>query len=309
MHEVPEILRRGPFTSAGAARAGVSWKALQGRQYVRLFTDVYVWVGVDVGLLVLVRAALLRLPTDAVASGVTAARLWGFDPSGHRELHFSTCQDARVRLPVRLHRHVRPIDQVLRDGVPVTSAERTVVDCARELGLVQLVQLIDHLVNVGALTRDRLLGYCWGRPYHGVVRARRALVLAADGAESPRESVLRMMIVLARLPAPHVNAVVHDRDGRFVARVDLLLAEWRVVVEYDGRHHETDPRQWLRDRLRREALEALGFRVIVVSAPDLDEPARVVLRIHEALVAGGYDGPAPVLNVMWHRWFPSRPRA
>ncbi len=307
MHEVPQALRGGPFTSRTAAQHGVSWKALQGRQYTRLFTDVYLEAGLDVGLLVLVRAALLRLPGDAVASGVTAARLWGFEPRGHRELHFSTCVDTRTRLPVRLHRHVLAVEHVRRDGVPVTTAARTVVDCARELGFVQLVQLVDHLVNVGATTRDRLHGYCWGRPYHGVTRARRALLLAADGAESPRETVLRLMIVLARLPAPRANVDVRDTTGRFVARVDLLLEKWGVVVEYDGRQHETDPRQWLRDRLRREAIEALGLRVIVVSAPDLDRPEAVVRRIHRALVDRGYNGPSPHLNVMWHHWFPARP--
>jgi very-short-patch-repair endonuclease len=309
MHEIPEALRDGPFTSRTAAKHGVSWKALQGRRYVRLFTDVYVSAGAATGLLVLVRAALLRLPPDAVVSGVTAARLWGFQPRGHQELHFSTCLDTRTRLPVRLHRHVLPVEHVRRDGVAVTTAARTVVDCARELGFVQLVQLIDHLVHVGATTRDRLHGYCWGRPYHGVVRARRALLLAADGAESPRETVLRLMIVLARLPAPRTNLDVRDAAGRFVARVDLLLEAWGVVVEYDGRHHETDSRQWYRSRRRREAVEALGLRVIVVSSLDLDDPEAVVRRIHRALVERGYDGAPPHLNVMWHRWFPARPGA
>lgn len=305
MEDVPHELRDRPFTSAEAARSGVTWKALQGRRYRRLFPDVYVWSGLDVGLQVLARGALLKLPDDTVVSGVTAARAWGFDPSGHRGLHFATQSDARTRLPVHLHRHRHPIDHVRRDGFRVTTAARTVVDCARELGLVQLVQLMDHLVNIGALTRDQLFGYCWGRHLHGVRRARRALVLVADGAESPRETTLRLMVVLARLPRPRLNVDVRDERGRFVARVDMLLEEYRVVVEYDGRHHETDPRQWHRDRLRREALEALGYRVVIVSAEDLRDPAQVVRRIHQALVSRGYRGPDPVMSAMWHRWFPA----
>lgn len=304
MEDVPEELRDRPFTSAQAARSGVTWKALQSRRFRRLFPDVYVWSGLDVDLLVRVRGALLKLPPDAVVSGVTAARLWGFDPIGHRELHFATRSDVRTRLPVRLHRHLHEVARVRRHGVPTTAAPRTVVDCARELGMVQLVQLIDHLVHVGALTREQLFGYCWSRHLHGVRRARRALVLAEDGAESPRETALRLMIVLARLPRPRPNVDVLDASGRFVARVDLLIEEYAVVVEYDGRQHETDAWQWQRDRVRREELEALGYRVIVVTAVDMRRPEQVIRRIHRALADRGYEGPL-VTNVMWHRWFPS----
>lgn len=40
MEDVPDELRDRPFTSAEAARSGVTWKALQGRRYRRLFPDV-----------------------------------------------------------------------------------------------------------------------------------------------------------------------------------------------------------------------------------------------------------------------------
>lgn len=303
MRDVPEPLRVRPFTSAEAAACGVSWKSLQGPRFIKLYTDVYVWAGLAITFRVRLLAALLKLPADAVVSGVSAARWWGFDPSGHRELHFSTRADTRVGIPVRLHRHLRQIDQVQRDGLPVTSAARTVVDCARVLGLVQLVQLMDHLLHVGALTMDELHVYCWSNPYHGVRRARRALLLASEGAESPRETAVRLMVVLARLPRPRLNVDVIDGAGRFVARVDLVFERFGVIVEYDGRHHETDSWQWRRDRLRREALEALGYRVIVISAVDLTHPSEVVRRIHRALVDRGYDGPGPVTSVMWHRWF------
>jgi very-short-patch-repair endonuclease len=308
MIEVPEDLRRRPFTSAEAAARGLSWKVLQGRRFTRVLPDVYVWAGLALTLAVRLRAALLKLPSDAVVSGVSAARLWGFDPLGHRELHFSTRVDTRIdtrsTTDVRLHRHVHPIERVEVDGLPVTSAARTVVDCARVLGMVQLVQLIDHLLHVGALRLDDLHVFCWTRPHHGVRRARRALRLAARGAESPRETLLRLMIVFARLPPPRTNVEIRDAAGRFVARVDLLLEQYGVVVEYDGRHHETDRRQWQRDRVRREELEALGYRVIVVTALDLGTPVEVVRRVHRAVVARGHRG-VLVTNVVWHRWFPA----
>lgn len=110
------------------------------------------------------------------------------------------------------------------------------------------------------------------------------------------------MLVFARLPRPLVNPDVLDRDGRFVARVDLLYPTWKVVVEYDGSHHlERD--QWQRDLLRREALERLGYRVVVVTAADLRVPASIPWRVHTALAGAGYTGPRPVLSDTWRRWF------
>ncbi|MBF6842431.1 DUF559 domain-containing protein, partial [Acinetobacter baumannii] len=117
------------------------------------------------------------------------------------------------------------------------------------------------------------------------------------------ETLLRLMLVFARLPEPKLNVDIVDGWGRHVARVDLLLRRWKVVVEYDGRHHETDPAQWKRDRERREALEALGYRVIVVAASDLAAPASVPWRVHAALVQRGYAGPSPVTSTQWLRWF------
>ena len=307
MRPVPAELTDGPFTTAQARAAGVGWNMLQGRRFVRLLPDVYAIATLPLTDDVRTRAVLLVLPDDAVVSGPTAARLHGFDPAGHRVLHVSTRTEARTRVPgVVLHRHLRPVHHQWHDGVRVTTPERTVVDCARVLALVPLVQLVDHLVHTGRTTLSILSDYCWGHGYHGVRRARRALPLASEDAASPPETTLRLMLAFARLPAAVANADVRDAAGRFVARVDLLVEAWRVVVEYDGRHHETDPRQWQRDRLRREHLESLGYRVVVVAAADLRSPAFVVRRVHQALVQHGYRGPSPVMSAVWHRWFPTR---
>lgn len=307
MRDLPPELIVRPFTSAQARDAGVSWKVLQSRRFRRLFPDVYVHSAVSLSLETWLVAVLLVMPDDAVVSGVSAARLWGFDPSGHPELHVSTRRTTRTcRLPgVVLHRHLREIPSVVRRGLPVTSPERTVVDCARRLGHVQLVQLVEHLLRTTTMQLSDLRTLAQHRPWHGVVRTRRALALVREGAESPRETTVRLMLVLARLPEPQVNVEVVDALGVFVARVDLLFARWKVVVEYDGSHHDTDPRQRQRDRERREALEGLGYRVIVVTAVDLHRPYLVVRRVDDALRQRGHDGPRPVMSDVWRRWFPT----
>lgn len=99
----------------------------------------------------------------------------------------------------------------------------------------------------------------------GVRRAREAAGLARVGADSPQESRLRLAMHRAGLPAPLVNALIHDADGRPLHRPDLSFPKFRVCVEYDGRHH-ADPRQAERDVARSERAEAGGWIEVRITA-------------------------------------------
>jgi len=131
-------------------------------------------------------------------------------------------------------------------------------------------------VDVGNLLRLRPAA-------RGVATVRRALPLLDARSESAQESRLRVVLHLAGLPVSAVQHVVRDRAGRFVARVDLAYPAARVAVEYDGDHHRDRP-QWRHDLARRERLDALGWRVVVVVAADLrQDPDVVVTRVRTAL--------------------------
>ncbi|WP_336923739.1 DUF559 domain-containing protein [Aquipuribacter sp. SD81] len=122
-----------------------------------------------------------------------------------------------------------------------------------------------------------------GRGRRGVRTARRALPLLDGRAESPPESVLRLLVHEAGLPRPVPQLVVTGPDGRAVARVDLGWPDQRVAVEYDGRHH-MEAGQWQRDLRRRERLEELGWRVVVVTREDLaHDPLGTAARVRRAL--------------------------
>jgi very-short-patch-repair endonuclease len=63
---------------------------------------------------------------------------------------------------------------------------------------------------------------------------------------------------------------------------------WRVGVEYDGVQHWTDARQRTRDIDRIAELEALGWRIVRVSADMLRyRPRTVTGRVAAALRAAG----------------------
>ncbi|WP_380168545.1 endonuclease domain-containing protein [Jannaschia sp. R86511] len=201
-----------------------------------------------------------------------------------------------VTTPDRPHRATRRSDlvghtaqgavaSVRYDGVAVTAPVRTWCDLARS-GATR-----DELVVVGdallhrwprlAVPLARSVAAGMGR--RGVRGARAALPVLDGRAESPPESLLRLAALDAGLPAPTPQLVVRDGAGRFVARVDLAWEPHRVLVEYDGRHHLEPGQRW-RDLLRRERLEALGWRVVVLTAEDFRwGPAAAVTRIRAAL--------------------------
>lgn len=87
----------------------------------------------------------------------------------------------------------------------------------------------------------------------GAVVLRSALRLADHRAESPWESLLRVMHVVCAVPV-EPQYVVLDEDGAFVARGDLWIKGTRVLHEYDGGHHRE--RASHREDLRRD--RALG---------------------------------------------------
>ncbi len=303
MRAIPPELHGTAFTSAQAQAVGVSRQMLRGTRFRRLFPDAYTTAATALTLDLQVRAALLTLPSDAAVSHTTALHLRGVDVGRHWPLHFSTNTSAQNRVKeIVLHRRRGRLHPWELDGVPVLGVDRTFVDSATILGVRDLVIAGDWLIHRGQTTLGQLTTYVADRHLDGVRRARRAVRLVREGVESPRETVVRLLLRFARLPEPSVNLVILDGFGGFLARGDLVYEFYKVLVEYDGWHHERDPHQRQRDRERREQLEAAGWRVIVVTSHDLRHPNRIPLRVHAALVARGYRGPRPWMSSEWQRW-------
>ena len=104
-------------------------------------------------------------------------------------------------------------------------------------------------------------------------------------SESPRESRVRVRLVLAGLPVPVCQHVVLD-GRRFVARVDLAWPEWKVALEYDGHDHTLDDRRG-HDVDRLDELRRLGWVVITVTSRQFARPGWIESGVREALVERG----------------------
>jgi hypothetical protein len=256
---------------------------------IRVTRGAYVSRGADVTLDLAVRAALDVLPESSLASHGTAAALLGAPIGNDRPLSFAVppgTYRARRR-GVRVHvRKLTDADRTEQDGLPLTSGPQTWLDLAAVLPHDELVVVGDALYRAGHLdgarTAERLSRADGVR---GVVRARAVAPLLTPLAASRPESLVRYWVVDAGLPAPQPQVPVHDRWGRAVAHGDLGYPEWRVLVEYDGRHH-AEVAQFGRDLDRYSLMAADGWLTVRLGALQLRRTI-VIDRVGRALHSRG----------------------
>jgi very-short-patch-repair endonuclease len=234
---------------------------------------------------------MLRMPEFAFISHSTAALLYGIPlpPSHGREdrLHIAVPAPARAPHARGILGHALEIeaDEIVPwdSGITVTTPVRTWLDLGSRLPLLDLVAAGDFIVNQQhplATLEDLAAGYRARKSRRGKGTLLRAFSHLDARSESPQESRLRTIIQLAGLPSPQVNSSFTTSSGRFLARCDLYIAEFRLIIEYQGDYHR-DKTQWRKDMTRRSQLEATGRRVMEINADDLRSPSELVGRIRK----------------------------
>jgi hypothetical protein len=272
-----------PFIGSEAVDAEVMTKSQLATRYRRLFPDVYVAREVEVNAKIRAKAGWLWTGRRGVVAGFAAAALHG--SKWVDDVHVVDLIHDNWRSPPGIQIHgdriaKDEIDQVA--GMPVTSAARTALDFGCWYPTVSAVAGIDALagvVEIKAADVELLVRRYPGR--RGVARVRQATELFDPGAQSPKESWLRVVLIQAGLPRPQTQIPVLDDFGRPIAYLDMGWEDVKVAVEYDGEQHRTDRRQYSWDVKRLAALERLGWIVIRVLAGD--RPAEIVRRVRAAL--------------------------
>ncbi len=270
------------FIGSDAVAAGRVTRYQLRAHYRRIFPDVYAHVGGELSVRERAVAAVLWSRRRAVVTGLAASALHGAKwvaPSAPIELNYpnnkapsgiisraETLLDDEVR---RLH------------GLPVTTAPRTAFDLARRGTLRQAVARVDALANATRLTVDDVVDLL---PRHrnvgGVRRVPVVLDLTDPGAQSPRETWLRLLLVDAGFPRPQTQIPVPRDDGRSHYFLDMGWPEVMVAVEYDGEQHRLDRGIYRNDLTRSEYIADLGWRRIRLVAGD--RPAEIVERTRRA---------------------------
>lgn len=255
-----------------------------------------------------IAAALLICGPESFASHVSAGRLLRLPLPVIAEEHVGVpkaCQRRRrddLVCHVDPHSTVRPVR-----GLRCASPLDTFGQLASLLGLIDLVVVGDHLVGPGWVAPEDLVEFCTRLRGPGAGLARRAATYVRRGVDSPMETRLRMLIVLAGNPEPRINLTIREVDGRPVRRYDLSWPEVRVIVEYDGRHHVERIEQWESDLERREAIDEDGWRILVVVARGIyAEPERTLARIFRLLQRRRLPGLPSRPCDQWRLHFPGR---
>ena len=256
------------------------------------------------------RAWSLVLATSAVLTHLTAAELRGWwlpDPVPHPV--FAAVHE-RARHPQRSGLRVLRLADSPRsetfEGVQVASAAETLLTCAADLDLLDLVPLADSALRLGHCTLDDLHAATRAQR-RGVQMLRRVLPLLDPRSESAWESILRVLHVLAADVQVEPQHEIVTHDGAFVARADLWLVGTRRIHEYDGADHrdqETHRSDLARDRrLVDDGWQRCGYTSTevlrrggdIIASADAAlgrrwDPAR--LRAWRALVSGSSYGAA-----------------
>jgi hypothetical protein len=224
-------------------------------------------------------AAVLAAGSDALLFGRAAAALHGWP--GVRRVKpevVSPHTDLPLLHGVDVHRAVRlrPFEQTVVRGIPVTSRGRTALAYAWLAPFGKAQEVIAQAVIAKLLTPLDIvttLERSCGRGVPGTA-ALRAIGLSLDELEG-LDSVLELdgyrAIELARVPTPVKQLELTCADGREV-RMDLAWPQFKVGLDWDSKRWHGSPAQKRRTKERHLAIEATdGWRHLAYGHTDVHD--------------------------------------
>jgi very-short-patch-repair endonuclease len=223
-------------------------------------------------------AAVLAYGPDAVLSHRSAAAHWDIGP-GFWKIEVTTPRSRRSRKGTRAHSSpLHPEDITIREGIPVTSVARTILDLAATIRskdrLTRLIEEADRKERFDLNALDRAIAR---RPHAPGIRRLNAVLAAYRGYADTRSKLerdFRALIHEAGLPEPQYNVLVQGLT------VDVYWPEWKLVVELDGEPYHRPPSAFETDRVRDATLQKIDIRVLRVTGKRMDsEPGAVLADI------------------------------
>ncbi len=257
MFIVSEALARGDVTRYELAA-----------DHRRVLPSVYAPKRVTLSLDDRIAAAWLWSRRRGVVTGVTASALHGakwVSPNTSIELNLAHNKSPAGVITRRETIHENELTRVR--GMAVTTVERTAFDLARRGPLAAAVERLDSLARARHFKIDDVLAIADAHPHlRGRRRVPDVLGLVDEGAQSPKETWLRLLLIEAGFPRPQTQIPVLAPDGYPRYYLDMGWLEFMVAIEYDGEQHRTDNNQYRGDVERSEYIDGLGWRRIRVLA-------------------------------------------
>lgn len=231
-------------------------------------------------------AAVLACGPGAVLSHRDAAALWDLRPTSAARAEVTAPGRSRHRrADVHIHRprRLEEKDCTVRDGVPVTTVSRTLLDLAEVVRRREVSRALEQAERLGLFDlaeMNELLERSRGR--RGLRPLRRIL---AGHREKPvtRSELERRFLDLcdeASLPAPGMNLWIEGFE------VDAVWRDAGLIVELDGFEYHRTRTAFERDRERDEQIQLAGFRVIRLTHRRLaEDPGGVAANLRTLLRA------------------------
>lgn len=291
------------FTTEEAYAAGLTKRDLAGDGYRRLFRGGYAIAGTTPAFADLLAFAMRVVPQAQFASQYSAAQLFGGITPLASNLHLGTLLRRTCTLDgVRTHFYKNTPDLTMFRGIWTTTPPQTFLDLARSFEFVDLLVLGDSLARRnGPSSPAQLRSFVANVSAHGAQHAREVAELVRANVRSPNETRLRLLMHSGGLPTAEINYVVGNKSTGRWREIDLAFPQWKIAVEFDGLQH-LERRQWDKDILRREELEALGWKFVhITSTAIYTDPLRVLIRITDKIVLAG--GPTIPIRDDWQRHF------
>lgn len=279
----------GPFLRSEGRKSGLSRRHLDSSAYTSSFRGVLVPSSHPLGIEERCRSARLVVPSRSIFSHHTAAELYGVPAPRDTLIHVSLVSEIEPRIHgVAAHRVLELPAPHWIAGLPVTSPGRTFVDLAGRFDLPSLVAAGDALARLSGNTDDLRTAIRAGSKRRGIRLAREAFRCVDPRAASAPESHLRLLLTRAGFPPDLVNEPIADETGQWIAEPDI--GYWvRLALEYEGRHHQFDPRQWESDIERDARYQASDWHLIkVTSAMLYQRPQQLVAQVASALQRRGW---------------------
>ncbi len=271
-----------PFIGSEAVSSG-RLSSYELRRYHRpIMPNIYLHKRIEPSLRQRIAAAHLWSRGEAIVSGLAASMLHGakwVDDDSPVEMIWANARPPGgviTRKQLLLENEMQ-----LLDGLTVTTAERTAFDLGRRSRIDDAVAHLDALGRATRLKTATVEELASRHPHtRGPRQLTEVLDLVDEGAESPRETALRLMLIRDGYPRPQTQIRVLSPDGRRRYYLDMGWPELMLAVEYDGDHHRTSRTRFAYEIERAEDIRSVGWLVIQVAARH--HPAEVLRRVRRA---------------------------
>jgi very-short-patch-repair endonuclease len=277
------VVEHQQLLALGISPGAIEYRLRTGRLH-RLYRGVYAVGHAAVTVAGRWMAAVLACGPTAALCDWSAAAHWGHLQTTRAVIDVVVVGHRRGHRGIRLRcvRQLDPRDIAIRDGIPITTVPRTLLDLAAVANQRQLRRAVNEAVRTGWLHQtaiEDILQRHKGRP--GIKALRAATAALNPGTRRTRSDLEDAFLTLCRkcrLPKPDCNVEIEGFE------VDIHFPGTRLIVELDSYEYHRTPAEFDADRRKDAALKRSGYEVLRVSDAWFDsDPAGVAQTVRQLL--------------------------